>query len=79
MLSVPEEAVSEQQGNYFVYVEHSPGHYMKMPVTIGSSDGSRREIMSGLQPGDKVVSKGMTYVKLAETSGVVPEGHSHSH
>lgn len=79
VLTVAEEAVSEQQGNYFVYVEHSPGHYRKQPVTVGAGDGSRREILAGLHPGDKVVSKGMTFVKLAETSGAVPEGHSHSH
>ncbi len=79
VISVGEEAVSEQQGKYFVYVEKMPGHYEKRPVTIGATDGLRREIRSGLQPGERVVTKGMTFVRLAETSGVVPEGHSHSH
>lgn len=79
VISVAEDAVSEQQGKYFVYVELSPGHYEKRPVDLGSSDGFRREIKSGLKEGDRVVGKGMIYVRLAETSGVVPEGHSHSH
>lgn len=79
VITVAEKAVSEQQGKYFVYVEKSPGHYEKRPVTIGLTDGERREILAGLQPGEHVVSKGMTFVKLAETSGAVPEGHSHSH
>lgn len=79
VLTVPEEAVSEQQGKYFVYVEKEPGHYEKRPVSIGPTDGSRREILSGLRREEKVVTKGMTFVKLAETSGTVPEGHSHSH
>lgn len=79
VISVPEEGVSEQQGKYFVYVEKEPGHYEKRPVVTGTTDGERREIISGLHPGEKVVGKGMAYVKLAETSGAVPEGHSHSH
>ncbi len=79
VLTVAEAAVSEQQGRYFVYVEKSPGHYEKRPVEIGQTDGTRREVLSGLQSGERVVCKGMTFVRLAETSGVVPEGHSHSH
>lgn len=79
VLAVADEAVSEQQGKYFVYVEKMPGHYEKRPVAVGAADGLRREIKSGLKPGEKVVSKGMTFVRLAEVSGVVPEGHSHSH
>lgn len=79
VITIADKAVSEQQGKYFVYVEKSPGHYEKRPVTIGLTDGERREILAGLQPGEHVVSKGMTFVKLAETSGAVPEGHSHSH
>lgn len=79
VISVPAEAVSEQQGNYFVYVEVEHEHFKKQPVTIGQTDGSKIEILAGLQAGSKVVTKGMTYVRLAESSGVVPEGHSHNH
>lgn len=79
VIVLPEEAISEQQGNYFVYVEVEHEHFKKQPVTIGQSDGTRREILSGLKPGDEVVTKGMTFVRLAESSGVVPEGHSHNH
>ena len=79
MISVAEDALSEQQGKYFLYLEEMPGHYRKIPVTPGNTDGHRRQIISGLATGQKVVTKGMTYVKLAETSGVVPEGHSHNH
>lgn len=79
VIAVPEDGISEQQGKYFVYVEKEPGHYEKRPVITGPTDGNRREILSGVHPGDKVVTKGMSFVKLAETSGAVPEGHSHSH
>lgn len=79
VIAVDEKAVSEQQGKYFVYIEKSPGHYEKRNVTIGQTDGTRREILAGVTAGETVVTDGMTFVRLAETSGVVPEGHSHSH
>lgn len=79
VLAVPLAAVSEQQGQHFVYVRLDEDCYKKCPVTLGGNDGQKVEILAGIQSGDAVVTKGMTFVKLAETSGVVPEGHSHSH
>lgn len=76
---VPTEAISEQQGAYFVYVKESEHCYEKRRVTLGESNGSETAITSGLEPGDEVVVKGAIMVKLAESSGAVPEGHSHSH
>ena len=78
-VSVPAEAVSEQQGNKFVYVKVDDHAYRKQPVSLGHSDGSRIEVLSGLNDGDSVVVAGTSFVRLAETSTVVPEGHSHSH
>ena len=48
-------------------------------MELGATDGARREILSGIKNGDKVVTAGTTYVRLAESSGAVPEGHSHNH
>lgn len=79
VLSVPVTAISEQQGHNFVYVQLDDECYEKVPVTLGASDGVRTEVVSGLKGGETVVSTGSTAVRLAETSGVVPEGHSHSH
>ncbi len=79
VLSVPVEALSEQMGEKFVYVKIDDHGYKKQPVTVGQSDGRKVEIKSGLASGDSVVVAGTTFVRLAETSTVVPEGHSHSH
>lgn len=79
VISVPLGAVVEMQGNYFVYRRHSPGHYERVPVTLGASDGRRVEITSGLQGGEPIVSSGAMTVRLAENSGAIPEGHSHQH
>lgn len=79
VISLPLDAISEQQGEYFVYLSHSPCHYVKQRVTLGESDGRRVEITSGLRGGEPVVASGAMTVRLAESNGKVPEGHSHHH
>ena len=76
---MPVSALSEQQGEMFCYVQTDDECYEKRPVTLGRNSGDRVEVVSGLSPGDKVVTGGVTFIRLAETSGVVPEGHSHNH
>lgn len=77
VLAIPSEAITESQGIYFVYVQHHADSYRRVEVTLGSSDGLRTEIRSGLRPGDKVVTRGATLVRLAANATAVPEGHSH--
>ncbi len=79
VIQVPLKALSEQQGNYFVYVKLDADCYAKTPVQLGDRDGEFIEIVSGLHNGDDVVVEGTTTVRLAESSNVVPEGHSHNH
>lgn len=79
VISVPLGAVTEQQGEHYVYLRHSAGHYEKIRVTLGATDGRRVEITSGLKGGEAVVTAGAITVRLAENSGSVPEGHSHNH
>lgn len=78
-LVIPREAVTEQQGSHFAYVRLDDDCYEKRAVTLGGSDGKVVEILSGLHPGDNVVTSGAIMVKLAESSNIVPEGHSHNH
>ncbi len=79
VIALPTEALSEQQGEFFVYVRIDDEGYEKRPVKLGASSGDTVEILSGVNPGDEVVTTGTTFVRLAESSGVVPEGHSHNH
>lgn len=79
VVAVPLAAVVEQQGEYFIYSQHSPGHYEKHAVTLGPTDGRRVEILSGFPDGEPVVTSGAITVRLAEASGAIPEGHSHQH
>ncbi len=79
VISVPVGAISEQQGTKFVFVRVDEDGYEKLPVETGASNGLNVEILSGLVPGMEIVSEGAVFVRLAETSGNVPEGHSHNH
>lgn len=78
-IALPLTAITEQQGEYFVYREVMPEHYIKVPVKLGASDGEKVKIISGVKEGDRIVTSGVITVRLAESSGAIPSGHNHSH
>lgn len=77
VLTVPVSALTEDQGNYFVYVQLDAEGYRRQQVTLGANDGKDVQILSGLNAGDTVVSQGATLVKMASFSGAIPHGHTH--
>lgn len=77
VLTVPAQSVCESQGLTFVYVQTHPDAFRRMDVKTGATDGRRIEIVSGLKAGDKVVTNGVTQVRLAANTGAIPEGHQH--
>lgn len=79
IISVPESALLEEQGVYSVFVKVCESEYRKQEVRTGRTDGIRREILSGINEGDEVVTAGTGQVRLASMSGAIPEGHSHNH
>ena len=79
VISVPVTALSEEQGLYFVYLQQHDDAYKKQEVALGLNNGERVQVVAGLKPGDKVVTHGVYQVKLAATSSIIPEGHSHNH
>ena len=79
IISVPESALLEEQGVYSVFVKVCDSEYRKQEVRTGRTDGLRREILSGINEGDEVVTAGTGQVRLASMSGAIPEGHSHNH
>lgn len=79
VLSVPKESIVEINGNKCVYAAHGEGHFIKHVVTLGASDGSRIEVLSGLNPGEEIVVKGAQVVRMAETSATAVPGHTHNH
>ncbi len=77
VLSVPQSAITEQQGFYYVYVQLDEEGYQRREVKLGANDGERVEILSGIKAGERVVTRGAIQVKMAASSGEIPHGHSH--
>jgi len=78
-LSVPNAAILEEQGNYFVFVQIHPEQFEKREVRLGASDGLRTEVISGIAATERVVSKGAIWVKLAQGSGELDAHSGHVH
>ena len=75
---LPISALIEEQGNFFVYVQIAGESFDKREVKLGAQDGTSVQIVSGLNAGERVVTKGAYLVKLATQSGSVP-AHGHEH
>jgi RND family efflux transporter MFP subunit len=78
-ITVPSEAVVEEMGNYFVYVQLTPEFFEKRAIKKGVTDGIRTEIKEGLKAGERVVGKGAILVKLAQASGSLDPHAGHAH
>lgn len=78
ILSVPVSALIEEQGVYSVYVRLDEEGYKKEMVTLGANNGSEVQILSGLKPGEEVVTQGAYQIKLSSASNAIP-AHSHHH
>lgn len=78
-ITVPVEAVQEEMGSTFIFVQLTPELFEKREVTTGQSNGERIEIKSGLAQGERVVAKGSVIVKLAGASGTLDAHSGHAH
>ena len=78
-ITVPNEAIIEEMGNLFVFVQLTPEFFEKRPVKTGVTDGKRIEITEGVAAGERVVSKGAILVKLAQSSGALDPHAGHVH
>jgi RND family efflux transporter MFP subunit len=79
VLTVANEAVVEEMGNYFVYVQLTPELFEKRLVKRGRTDGLRTEITTGVSEAERVVSKGAILVKLAQAAGAIDVHSGHVH
>lgn len=78
-LTVPDTAIVEEMGSYFVFVQLTPEFFEKREVKLGQSNGSRTEILSGISEGERIVGKGAVLVKLAQASGKLDAHAGHVH
>ena len=58
VLTVPRTAIVDRGENQFVWVAAGDSRYTPRQVTVGATDGDRAQILSGLEPGEVVVTAG---------------------
>ncbi len=77
-LVVPVSSLLEEQGNYYVYVQTAGESFMKRSVKLGFMDGNFTNVVSGLVPGDRVVTVGAIFIKASsQMTGTPSHGHEH--
>ena len=77
-LAIPASALQDEDGLSVVYVQMGGERFQRRIVRTGARDGDLVQILSGVQSGDRVVTLGAHLVRLAASSGKVPE-HGHAH
>lgn len=77
-LVIPITALIEDYGNFSVFVQTEGESFEKRDITVGASDGQIIEVLSGLNEGEMVVTKGAYQVRMASMSSTVP-AHGHAH
>ena len=71
-LIVPDRAVQEQLGRYFLTIVGDGDKAEMRPVTLGQRFGNRQVIVGGLESGDRVVVEGIQKARPGMALKVVP-------
>lgn len=74
---IPREAVLDNEGKKIVYVLLSGEEFERRDVVLGDEYGGRVSILSGVKPGERVVTQGAYQLKLQELRPAEAGAHSH--
>lgn len=78
-LTIPNTALLEEQGSFFVFVQVNPELFEKREVKIDATDGLKTQIIKGINNAERVITKGAILVKLAQASGALDPHAGHAH
>lgn len=78
-LTVPNTALLEEQGNFYVWVQVTPELFEKREVTTGTTDGISTEIVKGISVNERIVTHGAMLIKLAQATGTLDAHSGHVH
>lgn len=77
-LTIPDSAVLDDGGKPVAFVHVSGEAFERRVLTLGAPGKGWVQIVAGLAPGERVVTKGAYEIKLAAASGSIPSsGHVH--
>ena len=78
-VAVPRTALVEEMGNMFVFVQSNPVSFEKRSVKVGANDGRHVQLLDGVAPGERVVSKGGVILKLSQGAAALDPHAGHVH
>ena len=76
--AVPESAIVDDGGRPVVFVQTGGESFERRPVRLGSREGGYVHALEGVEPGERVVSRGAYLIRLAAMSTQIP-AHGHVH
>jgi RND family efflux transporter MFP subunit len=75
---VPNSAIVDDNGTPAAYVQAGGETFEHRILTLGATDGWQTQVLSGVEPGEMVVTTGAYQVRLASVSGgEFAGGHTH--
>ncbi len=77
-VAIPVAAIQEEEGIPIVYVQTEGETVEKRYPKLGANDGSYTQALSGIEAGERVVTKGATFIRLS-TLSTSEMGHGHAH
>ncbi len=76
VLLVPKESILDNEGKKIVYVLRTGEEFERRDVVVGDEYGGKIAILSGVKPGERVVTQGAYQLKLQELQ---PATGAHTH
>ena len=77
-LTIPDSAVLDDGGKPVAFVHVSGEAFERRVLSLGAPGKGWVQVLAGLAPGERVVTKGAYEIKLAAASGSIPtSGHVH--
>lgn len=76
--AVRETALVDDAGRPIVFVQVAGEAFARRPVKLGNRQGEYVQIVEGVRPGERVVTKGAYLVRLSSMSSSIP-AHGHVH
>ena len=77
-IAVPEGAVIDDGGRPVVFVQLEGESFARRPVQLGARASGYIQILDGVRPGERVVTRGAYLIRLAALSPTIP-AHGHVH
>ena len=77
-VAIPASSVLDEGGMAVVFVQAGGESFERQTVRLGAREGDWVEVLDGLTPGQRVVSRGAYLLKLASLqTGEIGHGHAH--